>query len=185
MRQTLLMPVVLIFLVAQGGDAQTGAPPILSNPRSSHFQEMGLPEFHIYKTGLLEGVSVVVPPATTDQQLKALLWYFRKTIRQGSFRAVGITKPTTERFGKRDYSDGLMSVYRGAKCANELFVSSDGPCGHGDHVAASYQWGIEGDPAKDSGILLDKNGDYIPVFDYKDKWKPLVLVVGEMQPRFS
>ena len=25
---------------------------------------------------------------------------------------------------------------------------------------------------KDSGILLDKNGKFTPVFDYKDNWKP-------------
>jgi hypothetical protein len=117
-------------------------------------------------------ISVVVSPSTTDQQLRALLWYFRQHIRAGDFRSVGILKPTSKHWGKPDYLDGMILIYRGEKCANESYLDSVGPCGYGEHDDAVYQWGIDGEPAKDSAGLRLRNGDEVTVFDYKDGWQP-------------
>lgn len=138
-----------------------------AQPSDSH------PQYRVYRNRAGEGVvSVVVPVGTTDQQLKNLLWFFRKNVRSGNFKALGILKPTDKRFGKLGYTAGIISVYRGQTCANEEFTNSLGPCGYGEHDVASYQWGIEGDSAKDSGDIRAKGGDMSPVFDYKDGWKP-------------
>jgi len=40
------------------------------------------------------------------------------------------------------------------------------------HDAAGYQWGIDGDPEKDSGDIRNQNGNSVVVFDYRDNWKP-------------
>jgi hypothetical protein len=128
-----------------------------------------LPSYYVYKMKMGEGIiSVVVPPQTTDEQLKRLVWYFREKIRAGRFSEIGITKPTnTNRAGKLDYGGGIIAVYRGARCANEQFIDANGPCGYGEHDSAMYQWGIEGDPQKDSGGITTKQGDFVALFGSK------------------
>jgi hypothetical protein len=68
-----------------------------------------------------------------------------------------------------------MNIYRGEKCANELFITADrgstsvGPCGYGDHYAASYEWDISEDEKtdrdKDVGSLISENGSSTSVFE--------------------
>ena len=124
-----------------------------------------VPHFSFYKMKTGGGiVSVVAPPTTTDGQLEALLRFIRDEIQQRRFSDLGIKHPTDKRFGKLGYDAGIISVYRGDKCANEVFTDNLGPCGYGEHDAASYQWGIDGDPKKDSGLIRDKNGDLRKVF---------------------
>ncbi len=132
------------------------------------------PSFHLYRMKVGQGlVSVVVPPKTTDDELKKLLWHFREKVRTGKFKDIGITRPTnTNRLGRLDYGAGMIIVYRGEKCAIEPFLDSLGPCGYGEHDAGSYQWGVHGDPNKDDGVIKSKQGDLIPVFDYTDDWRP-------------
>jgi hypothetical protein len=43
--------------------------------------------------------------------------------------------------------------------------------GYGEHDNALYQWGIEGDPNKDSGSIKVQ-GEDIVVFNYEDYWHP-------------
>ena len=81
-----------------------------------------------------------------------------------------MTQPTAKQWGNKGYLSGMLTIYRGEKCANELYVDANGPCGYGEHDDAVYQWGIEADPNKDSGSILVK-GDEIAVFDYKDGWQ--------------
>jgi hypothetical protein len=149
---------------------------ILAIPWLAYAQEKDSgshPQYRVYRNRAGEGiVSVVISVSTTDQQLKNLLWFFRKNIRTGNFKAVGIAKPPDKRFGHLGYTAGMISVYRGEKCANEQFSNSLGPCGYGEHDAAFYQWGVDGDPGKDSGDIRAKNGEMSPVFDHTDGWKP-------------
>jgi len=71
-----------------------------------------------------------------------------------------------------------LVVFRGEKCAAEDYISDaqiakgNLPCGYGDHDDATYQWGINGDPVKDSGEITAKNGDSTKVFNYEDNWHP-------------
>lgn len=124
-----------------------------------------LPRFTFYKMKTGEGiVSLVVPQNTTDGQLETLLRFMRDKVQQGKFADLGIRHPTDKSFGKLGYGAGIIAVYRGEKCANEQFIDNLGPCGYGEHDAASYQWGLEGDPRKDSGLVLGKNGDFRKVF---------------------
>jgi hypothetical protein len=128
------------------------------------------PKFRVYKFKTDEGVSVVVPVGTTDEQLKSLLWFFRDKVRSQKYRDIGLTHGTTKQWGNVGYLSGLISVYRGEKCANEQFVETDGPCGYGEHDDASYQWGIDRDQNKDAGSIVTKGND-VTVFDYHDGWQ--------------
>jgi len=108
------------------------------------------PDFKFFKMKAGEGlVSLVVPPATTEAQIEILLRHIRSKVQQRKFADLGIRHPTSKRFGKLGYEAGIISIYRGEKCANEQFLDQVGPCGYGEHDVGSYQWGIDGDPRKD------------------------------------
>jgi hypothetical protein len=130
------------------------------------------PSFKVYKQSSTLPTSVVVRENTTDSQLRSLLWLFRQKVRSHEFKAIKLTMPTSTNFGKKNWDSGMIVVYRGVKCASEIYATKGlGPCGYGDHAAASYQWGINGDASKDSGDLSSADGD-LTVFDYKDGWLP-------------
>jgi len=118
------------------------------------------PKFRIYRSKNDSGTSLVVPVHTTDEQLKSLLWFLRKNVRSREFKSIGV----------KEEKDGIFSIYRGERCANEEFIDRIGPCGYGEHYDASYQWGIDGDYNKDGGSIRI-NGDDTVVFDYKDGWQ--------------
>jgi hypothetical protein len=123
------------------------------------------PAFKCFKMKTGEGlVSLVVPPATTDAQMETLLRHIRSKVQQGKFVDLGIRHPTSKRFGKLGYDAGIISIYRGEKCANEQFLDEIGPCGYGEHDAGSYQWGVDGDPKKDGGVLRQANGEMRKIF---------------------
>jgi len=128
------------------------------------------PQFRIYKFKTDEGVSVVVPVSTTDEQLKSLLWFFRDKVRSQKYRDIGLVRGTAKQWGNVGYWSGVISVYRGERCANEPFVDTVGPCGYGEHDDASYQWGIDRDQNKDAGSIVIKGNDMV-VFDYHDGWQ--------------
>jgi hypothetical protein len=117
-----------------------------------------------------EPTSVVVPVDATDEQLKSLLWFFREKVRSHQFKDIGLMQATAKQWGNKGYLSGMLSVYRGERCANEVYINTNGPCGYGEHDDALYQWGIEADPNKDSGSIRVK-GHEIAVFDYKDGWQ--------------
>ncbi len=132
------------------------------------------PTYRVYKSTPEAATAYLVPVSTTDEELRNLLWFFRKKVRTGRFSDMGITKPTTIKWGNHNYSEGMLLVYRGAKCANESFVSEAelekgglGACGYGEHYDAYYQWGIDNDPAKDSGAIGSTE-----IFNSQDDWHP-------------
>jgi hypothetical protein len=139
------------------------------------------PKFRLYRFGTDVPTSYVVPADATDDQLRSLLWFFRQKVRTGAFQDIGITQPTTVQFGQSGYAWGMLTVFKGEKCANEYYISDGemyagwtvGFCGPGEHNDATYHWGIEGDPLKDSGTIRGKNGDLVEVFSYKDNWHPI------------
>ncbi len=131
------------------------------------------PPYRVYKSTTLVGTAYVVAANTTDDELRSLLWFFRKKVRTGQFADIGITKPTSTAWG-HSYNDGMLLVYRGTKCANENFISEAqlekgdlGACGYGDHSDAYYQWGISGNAANDSGAIGGTE-----IFNYQDNWHP-------------
>ena len=124
-----------------------------------------LPHLTFYKMRTSDGiVSLVVSANTTDQQLESLLSFIRGKVQHRKFVDLGIRRPTDERFGKLGYGAGVILIYRGPRCANEEFIEDLGPCGYGEHDAASYQWGIDGDSKNDSGAIRTKDGDLQTVF---------------------
>lgn len=134
------------------------------------------PKFRVYRSKLDEGTSVVVSPSTSDEQLKSLLWLFREKVRSHRFKDVGILQPTSKQWGQNGYLSGMIVVYKGGKCASELFSDSGlGPCGYGDHSAAEYQWGLLVDGVfntdADSGEMTASDGTIATVFDYHDHWQ--------------
>jgi len=137
------------------------------------------PKFRVYRAKTDEAVSYVVPVQTTDEELKSLLWFFRRKVRTGQFKELGITRPTSKQWGEDSYLSGSLIVYRGAKCASEEYISDQelnqgylGPCGYGDHSDAGYQWGLSGDSQEDSADIRTKDGEFMVVFNYKDNWQP-------------
>jgi len=134
------------------------------------------PKFKVYRSKLDEGTSIVVSSSTSDDQLKSLLWLFREKVRSHRFKDVGILQPTSKQWGQEGYLSGMIVVYKGNKCASELFSDSGlGPCGYGDHSAAEYQWGLLVDGVfntdADSGELTASDGTATTVFDYHDHWQ--------------
>jgi hypothetical protein len=140
---------------------------------------VGVPAFHLFKLKPDGPITFVVSKATTDEELKGLLWFFRTSVRTGKFKDIGITQPTARQYGQLGYMSGMLLVYKGEKCANEEYISTSelekghlGPCGYGEHDDAYYQWGIDGDPLKDGAGMTAVNGNFIAVFDYTDDWHP-------------
>jgi hypothetical protein len=140
------------------------------------------PRFRVYKSKTDAPTSYVVAETTTDEQLRNLLWFFREKVRSGDFKSIGITKPTAKQWGEFGYKSGILSVYRGDKCASEPYLSDAqiesgnlGPCGYGEHDDATYQWGISADSEKDTGDIRHRDGSDVRVFDYRDNWKPTRL----------
>jgi len=124
-----------------------------------------VPSFHFFKMKTGEGlVSLVVAPATTDDQLGALLRYIKSKIQQGKYLDLGIRHPTSRLHGILGYDAGIISIYRSEKCANEQFINALGPCGYGEHDAASYQWGVDGDRKKDEGVIRLADGTLRKLF---------------------
>jgi hypothetical protein len=163
-------------------ESRVAHPTVTGSDSSSSSGLPSPPKFTIYKQSSSDPTSVVVAEQTTDEQIRSLLWFFRKKIRSQDFKAVGLTVPTSIKFGEKNWDDGLIFIYRGTKCANEEYIKEGyGPCGQGEHSAGFYQWGIEGKPAKDSGDLISKNGDSTPVFDYKDGWLPPPDVLAKLK----
>jgi hypothetical protein len=132
---------------------------------SCRLAAQSIPSFRFFKMKTGEGlVSLVVPPATTADQLKALVRYIQSKIQQGKYSDLGIRQPTSKLHGKLGYDAGIISVYRGEKCANEQFINALGPCGYGEHDAASYQWGVEGNPKQDEGVIRLGDGTLQKLF---------------------
>jgi len=134
-------------------------------------------KFRVFRFKIDVPTSYVVPLKTSDEEIKNLLWFFRRSVRAGDFKSIGITQPTTKQWGKLGYTSGMLDVFRGEKCANEEHISDEqmakgnfGPCGRGEHDDALYQWGIDGDSYKDAAGIRTKNGGYVQIFDYKDDW---------------
>ena len=132
---------------------------------NSHEEPPKLPKYRFFKMRTGEGlISYVVPKKTSDSELERLLAFFRERVQKAQFTDIGIDRPTDKRFGKLGYGAGIIAVYRGEKCANEQFVESLGPCGYGEHDDASYQWGVDGDPKHDEGVVRQGNGELRKVF---------------------
>jgi hypothetical protein len=134
------------------------------------------PKFRVYRSKLDQGTSVIVAPATSDEQLRSLLWLFREKVRAHHFSDIGITRPTSKQWGKEGYLSGIISVYRGEKCADESFSDYQGPCTSTDeHQAAEYQWGLLVDGAfntdADSASIYSPDRTLTEIFNYKDHWQ--------------
>lgn len=128
------------------------------------------PKFHLFRFKTDQPVTYVVPIDTSDQQLKSLLWLFRKSVRSGDFKKIGITRPMVRQYGQLSYTSGMLVVYRGRKCASEIYVDNVGPCGPGPHESASYQWGLLGDDNRSDFFNDAGNIGGQEVFSYKDGW---------------
>jgi hypothetical protein len=181
--------IVLAIIVAMLGKSpsdnststtpQSSAPDATSQPEGDEHKQqehviLKPPTYRVYKSTPEAATAYIVPVSTTGEELKNLLWFFRKKVRTGRFGDMGITKPTTIKWGNHNYSEGMLLVYRGAKCANEAFVSDAdlekgrlGACGYGEHYDAYYQWGIANDPANDSGAIGSTE-----IFNSQDAWHP-------------
>ena len=132
---------------------------------SGQSQSKGVPTFKFFRMRTGEGlVSLVVPVSTTDEQLVSLLQFIRAQVQNGHFTELGIRHPTDKRYGKLGYTAGIISVYRGERCANEQFIDDLGPCGYGEHDVASYQWGVGGDRKKDEALIRSSGGDLRKAF---------------------
>jgi hypothetical protein len=124
-----------------------------------------VPNFKFFKMKVGGGlVSLVVPPDTSEKELIRLVKFIRSKVQHGKFSELGIQHATSKRHGKLGYDAGIIIIYRGNKCADEQFIDALGPCGYGEHDAASYQWGVNGDPKKDEGVLRQSNGDLRKLF---------------------
>lgn len=163
---------LLIILIALAHTSTTSAPSPAMTAAKPQVVPPSLPppQYHVFKQKIDEGVSYVVPVDTRGEQLVSLLWLFRKNIRSLQFASLGIKGPTSRNFGKDNYNSGILTVYRGSRCANEPFVETGGPCGKGDHSVAVYVWNFNGNSANETGTLRSANGEEKNIFDQNDSW---------------
>jgi hypothetical protein len=172
-----------IQILQRSSEPRTAGTPVVSAvPVSAWKPNSPAPQFTIYRAKANMPVSVLVPVASTDDELKELLWFFRNKVKMKEFKELGIEKAAQTQWGNDRYLSGLLAVYRGSKCAAEEFTAGNGPCGKGDHDDAYYQWGLEGDPNKDVGSIR-ANGSFVTVFDFHDGWKLPSEVQAELDKR--
>jgi hypothetical protein len=130
------------------------------------------PDFKVFLQKIEMPTILVVPENTTDDQLKSLLWFLRIQVREGNFKALGL-HPTATIFDKPGYSSGILNIYRGSRCAGEMYViSGPDPCGASIHKSASYHWGEGGDPRADGGDYIPQSGGAdVLLFTADDGWQ--------------
>jgi hypothetical protein len=129
------------------------------------------PAFKVYLQKIDIPTVIVVAENTTDDQLKNLLWYLRAEIRQDKFKELGM-KPTRVLFDEPGYSSGTISIYRGTKCANEMYTTGGpDPCGSSIHKSAAYHWGDGGNRHADGASIITQDGKEVMVFDAEDGWQ--------------
>ncbi len=97
----------------------------------------------------------------TDDEISAIIWQFRDAAHNKSFdklhlseKWVDTRKPTV-----------WFHVYRGAKCANEKFVSRNYPCGAKYNGAGDYTLGGYTNPLWDDGVLHHADGTETKLWD--------------------
>jgi len=175
---TIVLALAGTILVLQGCGAGNGRPahPV-ERTAAPNFPRPTIPppKYRVYRQLASRGlISVVVDSATTDEQIKSLLWFFREKVRAQELRELHMTERLTD--------GGFIIIFRGNRCADEDFVDNTGPCGRGDHDAASYQWGIHGNPDWDTGTVVNRNGQEVVAFDSSvDHWQLTSEVQGKLQ----
>jgi hypothetical protein len=126
------------------------------------------PDFKIFLQKIDMPTILVVSENTADDQLKNLLWFLRIKVREGKFKELGL-HPTTTLFDTPSYSSGVINIYRGARCAKEMYTTNGpDPCGASIHKSASYHWGDGGDPRADGGDIDPAGGPDTLLFTADD-----------------
>lgn len=129
------------------------------------------PTFKVFLQSTEKPTILVVPENTTDDQLVDLLWSLRTEVQSGHFKQLGL-KPTTTVYGVPGYSSGNLSVYRGEKCAREMYTTNGpDPCGSAIHKSATYHWGDGGDSTADGADIVTENGTDKTIFTSEDGWQ--------------
>ncbi len=129
------------------------------------------PPFKLFLQKIDMPTILVVPETTTDDQLKSLLWHLRTMARSGKFRDLGL-QPTASLFDRPGYSSGVFNIYRGPRCAREMYIpSGPDPCGSSIHRSASYHWGEGGNRNADGADTVTQSGATVLVFDSTDGWQ--------------
>jgi hypothetical protein len=127
------------------------------------------PPFKLFLQKIDMPTILVVPETTTDDQLKSLLWYLRTKVRSGQFKDLGL-QPTASLFDRAGYSSGVLNIYRGPRCAREMYLTTN-PCGASIHRSASYHWGEGGNRQADGADYVTQSGTEVQLFDATDGWQ--------------
>lgn len=151
--------------------SQDKSSPVIANARP----QIAPPKYRmIHQTAEWPG-PFIVAVGTTDDELKSLLWDIRDKIRSHSYKELGLNEPSQS---NRQYLSGMIEVFRGPKCAPEIYNwerscarKSDCPCGDGDHNAGYYQWGLGGHYDEDEAGIFSSDRTWTLVFDAKDGYK--------------
>jgi hypothetical protein len=181
-RSSHLISLCVALLCAAGCNNTAAKPTPASAPKSSFMDATARataakaaaqhPAFKVFMQKIDKPVVIVVAEDTTDEQMKNLLWFFRTQIRQEKYKELGL-QPTETVFDKPTYSAGRIDVYRGAKCAKEVYITSGpDPCGSTvSHRSVNYHWGDSGDRHSDGGDIITQDGKDILVFNSNDGWQ--------------
>ena len=115
---------------------------------------------------------LVVPESTNDDKLKNLLWHLRTEVRNAHFKQLGL-HPTATLYDRPGYTSGILNIYRGPKCASEMYTPAGhpDPCGPSIHKSASYHWGDGANPHADEADLTTPTGATRTIFDSTDGWQ--------------
>jgi hypothetical protein len=97
--------------------------------------------------------TLVLPEATTDAGIIALIYELRDASQRHAFAKIGFTAGDEKAIDKRD-PFARFHLYRGSKCAAEKYAPGEPPCGASYHAAGDYTLGTFNNPQWDSAELL-------------------------------
>jgi hypothetical protein len=159
-------PDVALKGTAAVADSTTSSKPFPS-VSSDSVSNMKPPKFRLLQRKPDEVLAAVVDPNTTDDQIKALLWYLHENIQAQHFKQLGI-HPTSKKTGTPSYDAGFIDVYRNIQCARENWLNAGPDCGYGEHQVGEYGWGGDGGPKADFAVLIETNGARSSVFQFNE-----------------
>ena len=112
--------------------------------------------------------TLITKPDATDDEISAIVWQFRDAAHNKTFDKLHLS----EKWVDKRKPTIWFHVYRGAKCANEKFVSRNYPCGAKYNGAGDYTLGDYTNPLWDDGVLHHGDGTETKLWNPDATYKP-------------
>jgi hypothetical protein len=115
-----------------------------------------------------DSLTLVVPEATTDTQLAALLYQLRDAAHTHTFDRLHIPQKLVDARDPKLW----FHIYRGPKCASEKYTTGAYPCGPSYHAAADFTLGSFKDPDRTEATLNQDETHQTELWNPDDTTRP-------------